>query len=115
MWRARGAKNVTGRSRAQPLGAIYRQTVVMNLLNPKVALFFLAFLPQFVSTQGDLSTQLALTAIIFLAVVGIGDSVWAVFAGLLRPAMLRFSRLRNRLTGGFFIAAGVGLACAKQD
>jgi len=114
-WKAPADDLADIRAQGGAASRAFRHGIMLAVINPKTLIFNAAFLPQFVSTQGDLSTQLALTARIFLAVVGIGDSVWAVFAGLLRPAMLRFSRLRNRLTGGFFIAAGVGLACAKQD
>jgi threonine/homoserine/homoserine lactone efflux protein len=51
------------------LGAIYRQTILMNILNPKVALFFLAFLPQFVDTQSPHATfQMAVFGFIFQAI-----------------------------------------------
>ena len=42
---------------ASPLWAIYRQTILMNILNPKVALFFLAFLPQFVDINSPYATE----------------------------------------------------------
>jgi threonine/homoserine/homoserine lactone efflux protein len=94
--------------------AAFRRGAMLAAVNPKTLIFNAAFLPQFVSPQGDPSAQLALTAAVFLTVLALGDAVWAAFAGLLRPAMLRFSRLRNRLSGGFFFAAGIGLAVARD-
>ena len=88
--------------------------MLLAVVNPKTLLFNAAFLPQFIAPGGDPAAQLALMALVFLAVLGLGDAVWAAFAGLLRPAMLRFSRLRNRLSGGFFMVAGIGLAIARD-
>lgn len=92
----------------------FRRGVLLAAINPKTLIFNAAFLPQFVAAQGDPATQLVLTATVFLAVLALGDAVWAVFAGMLRPAMLRFGRLRNRLSGGFFLAAGAGLAATRD-
>ena len=52
LWRSRGGIDLSGNATVQPIAGIYRQSIVMNLLNPKVALFFLAFLPQFVTPDG---------------------------------------------------------------
>ena len=61
------------------LGQIYRQTILMNILNPKVALFFLAFLPQFVDANSDHVTAqfilfgflFQLTALLIMGSVGL--------------------------------------------
>lgn len=114
-WRA-PTDDLSGvRAQGEPAARAFGRGMVLAAVNPKTLIFNAAFLPQFVPSQGDPATGLALTALIFLAALGLGDSVWAAFAGLLRPAMLRFGRLRNRLSGGFFVAAGIGLAAAKQD
>lgn len=64
------------------LGYIYRQTILMNILNPKVALFFLAFLPQFVDTSSEhVTSQFILFGLLFqLTALMIMGSV-GLFAG----------------------------------
>lgn len=52
-----GPVSLTDDAPPSPLLAIYRQTIVMNILNPKVTLFFLAFMPQFVDTQSGFATE----------------------------------------------------------
>jgi len=62
---AAGAAALAGGS-----GALYRRGVVMNLLNPKVALFFLALLPQFVDpAKGSVRAQMAVLGLVFMAQV----------------------------------------------
>jgi threonine/homoserine/homoserine lactone efflux protein len=51
---------------------------------------------------------------VFLVTVGIGDSLWVAFAGSARKWFSKIGRLRNRVTGGFLIGAGVGLALARK-
>lgn len=51
------------------LAALYRRGVIMNLLNPKVALFFLALLPQFVNPAGPVRAQMLVLGLVFMAQV----------------------------------------------
>ena len=55
--------------RARPLGSIFRQGMIVNALNPKTALFFLAFLPQFVDPErGHVALQAAILGLVWVAI-----------------------------------------------
>jgi len=70
----------TGNSKA--LVQVYRQSVVGNALNPKVTLFFLSFLPQFVDTAaGGLEWQMALLGLVFMAQTVVIFGAVAIFSG----------------------------------
>jgi len=87
---------------------------MIAVVNPKTLLFSAAFLPQFVVENGSASGQLAMVAIVFLAVLSLGDMIWASTASSSRRLLDRFAGARNRITGGFLVAAGVGLALARK-
>lgn len=87
---------------------------VLAVLNPKTLIFNAAFLPQFVSDQQPVALQLGLLSLVFLLVVAIGDSCWALFASSARHWLLRTGRWRNRFTGGVLIAAATGLAMSSK-
>lgn len=88
----------------------------MSATNPKTLLFYAAFFPQFVDPGAPLGPQLALLCTTFLAVATVLDGTYAVLAGRLRTWLRGRdrARLRNRLTGSFLIAAGLGLALARR-
>ena len=101
-----------GRVQAAP--AVFWRAVLIAAINPKTLLFIAAFLPQFVVIDGGMAGHPATVATVFLAVLLAGDLVWAATAGSARRLLERYSAARNRITGGFLVAAGIGLAVARK-
>lgn len=100
------------RSRAR----LFREGFVVNLLNPKTALFFLAFLPQFAEVErGHVAMQIAFLGLLFTAIGLVTDSAYAVAAGTAgnflkqSPAWLAAER---RISGVVFIGLGLTAAFA---
>jgi threonine/homoserine/homoserine lactone efflux protein len=96
------------------LWVVFRQGVTTNVLNPKVALFFLAFLPQFADARrGSLAAQLLLLGTVFNVsgtLVNIGVALAASGAGSWLKRRLGTSSLLRWATGAIFIGLGVRLA-----
>lgn len=93
--------------------AVFWRACMIAAINPKTLLFNAAFLPQFLS-PGAGAGQFLLIATVFLAVLLLGDLLWAAFASSARQVLIRYGRLRNRLTGGFLVTAGIGLALSRR-
>jgi threonine/homoserine/homoserine lactone efflux protein len=94
---------------------IFLDGVVVNVLNPKTALFFVAFLPQFVDPgEGAATIQILALGLIFVAIALSSDSLWALAAGTL-GGWLRRSRwylgVKRWVTGTVFV--GLGLSTAR--
>ena len=111
-----GARASAPRAR---LSAVFRQGALVNLLNPKTALFFLAFLPQFVDPARAVAPQLLTLGLVFTALAVVSDSLFAVLAGgvhrwLQAGHAPRFVRAQRYLSGGVFIALGVSAAFARR-
>ncbi len=104
------------RTAPQPRSArvIYVRGFLVGLTNPKTLLFYGAFLPQFITPGPTAADQLLLLAVTFVVVATVLDGLWAILAGRLRALLAVHARLRNRLTGGLLIGAGVGLALARK-
>jgi threonine/homoserine/homoserine lactone efflux protein len=103
-------------ARRPGLGRIFAQGVVVNVLNPKTALFFFAFLPQFVDTsRGSVPFQVVVLGAAFVLLGLLSDGAYALLAstgaGWLRrrPRVARASRL---VSGGVLISLGVTTALA---
>lgn len=97
-----------------PLLKIFRQGVIVNVLNPKAALFSLAFLPQFIDPAGaPVWQQLSLLCFVFICIGLLGDSTYAVLAGQMRQWITKhpkFLRRQKYVTGGTYIALGMAAA-----
>jgi threonine/homoserine/homoserine lactone efflux protein len=104
------------RTRPQPKSfrAIALRGFLISLTNPKTLLFYGAFFPQFLSTDAPVVSQVALLSFTFFVVAAGLDSVWALLAGRVRGVLAVRGRLRNRLSGGCLIGAGIGLALAHR-
>jgi len=94
--------------------AVFRRAVMIAAINPKTLLFIAAFLPQFVVLDAGAAGHPATVAAVFMAVLLAGDLVWAMMAGSARQLLDRFAKARNRTTGAFLVAAGVGLALSRR-
>lgn len=99
------------------LRRIFTDGFVVALLNPKTAIFFAAFLPQFVQTSRTPIAQTLALGVLFVAIAATTDSLYAIGAGAVRPALERASGLARAgryLTAGAFIGLGVLTALSGQ-
>jgi threonine/homoserine/homoserine lactone efflux protein len=113
-WRAPAADLTRIGPQARSARLIFARGFLVGLTNPKTLLFYGAFLPQFIMPGPTASDQLLLLAVTFLGVAIALDSGWALLADRLRALLVARVRLRNRLTGGLLLGAGVGLALARR-
>ena len=103
---------------SQPLAVVFRQSVIGNLLNPKVTLFFIVFLPQFVNPHGGQSVMLQmfeLGGVFMLQTVAV-FSVFGLAAGMIGAYLKRRPKVGvwlDRLAGATFI--GLGIRVALKD
>jgi len=94
---------------------VYFRGFLVSLANPKTLLFFGAFLPQFVNPNAELMGQLTLLSATFLIIAILLDGTWALTANRFRRLLAMNGTLRNRLTGGLLVSAGLGLALARNS
>lgn len=122
-----GVQAIIARSPSNPTAAgsvlitpqtAFRQAIVAEVLNPKTALFFLAFLPQFVDSGNGLVTlQLAIFGAIFVLLGLLSTVIFAVSAGRLgnflrrNPTVLKW---QGKIVGGIYCALGIRLALQER-
>ena len=109
---AHGPAEVAAASRRR----LFAQGVVVNVLNPKTAIFFLAFLPQFVDpTRGPVAAQIGLLGICFIVLGIASDGSYALLASALAGRLRRTPRARramDRSSGVIFVGLGAVAAFA---
>lgn len=96
------------------LSRVYAQGVLVNVLNPKTAIFFFAFLPQFVNPgRGHVSLQFLALGMLFAVMGFTSDSIWALTAGSAAGWMRRnqtFLRNQHYVSGTVYLGLGVATA-----
>lgn len=94
----------------------FAEGVVVNVLNPKTALFFLAFLPQFVDpARGEAWLQILFLGLVFMLLGLVTDSIWALAAGSAGATLRRsrrWARAQRYVSGSIFVGLGVLTALA---
>lgn len=99
-------------SEQQPFLKLYRRGILMNVLNPKVSIFFLAFLPQFVSPQvGSVPFQMMVLGIIFTIQALVVFSIVSILANHLGKFILKNEKtvLISRVKAGIYTLLGARL------
>jgi threonine/homoserine/homoserine lactone efflux protein len=88
-------------------GRVFAEGIVVNLLNPKTALFFFAFLPQFINPEGNIRMQIVMLGLTFSVMGMLTDTVYALVAGSIAGRLRtdqRFPRIRRVAVATTYIA-----------
>lgn len=118
MWFGTGAMKVTANESAAGILKIIRDGVLLNLLNPKLSVFFLAFLPQFVSANTpDTTLEMTLLGLIFMAMTFAVFVIYGCFAGALRSHIIerpKVMSLIGKSFAGAFVLMGLKLMLTER-
>lgn len=113
-WLSRTSELRSGSVHPQPLSRIYGQGVLVAVLNPKTALFFLAFLPQFVRPEkGAAALQILVLGVLFVLLGMVMNTLWALAAGAVASFASRGGQAGTAsrvIAGGVYVALGLTAA-----
>jgi threonine/homoserine/homoserine lactone efflux protein len=114
--RSKDSFATSGPAEQTPLRRVFAQGIVVNILNPKTALFFFAFIPQFVdSSHGKVPGQILFLGMLFALMGALTHSLWGLFAGTLARWLRgnsRWTQAPRYVSGGMLISLGVATAFA---
>jgi threonine/homoserine/homoserine lactone efflux protein len=97
-----------------PRGGFFLQGFVVALSNPKLLVFFGAFIPQFMDLNQDHLSQVLILGITFMVLAGLTDAIYAMLAGRVRAIFsARRTRLVSRISGTLMIGGGIWLALTR--
>jgi threonine/homoserine/homoserine lactone efflux protein len=117
-WLSKDGHEVVTALRSVRLRRIFAQGVLVQVLNPKAALFFFAFLPQFVDPhRGPVARQVALLGGLFMVLSICSDGLYASIAGYLGGYLQRhpyYWRKQRYVTGGIYVTLGLTAALASD-
>ncbi|MEJ1297999.1 MAG: LysE family translocator [Candidatus Sedimenticola sp. (ex Thyasira tokunagai)] len=108
---------IEGGGSDERLTRLYFRGVVMNVMNPKVSLFFLAFLPQFTDpATGDVTLQIAILGLLFMLSALVVFGAISLFAGRIgeRLRMGRGGEILNKLSAGIFAGLAIKLLLSER-
>ncbi|MDA0183088.1 LysE family translocator [Solirubrobacter phytolaccae] len=91
-------------------GKLYRQGLLVDALNPKTAMFFVAFLPQFVDPTGNVALQTLVLGLTFVALATLTDGAYALLAGVIAERLRRRTRHLSRAAGTAYLGLAGSLA-----
>jgi threonine/homoserine/homoserine lactone efflux protein len=101
--------------RRAPLRTVFARGAIVNVLNPKTALFFLAFLPQFVDTdRGAVWSQVVALGLIFVALGLVSDSAYAIAGDAAGSLLRRRATAMRRISGTIYVGLGAVAAFARR-
>jgi threonine/homoserine/homoserine lactone efflux protein len=100
----------------QALRAMFWNAYVVTALNPKSIVFFIAFVPQFVTAEAPLPPQFVILVATFVGLAATNTLLWALLAGEMHTRFARPGALRliSRIGGCFLVGAGVLTALARR-
>ena len=116
---ARDEEEIAAAATSEPLSRVFWQGALVDTLNPKVALFFLAFLPQFVDpARGAAWAQILVLGLVFAAAGLCTDGIYALLSGTASDWLRRrnesraFRRAQRYVSGGIYLALGAASAAS---
>jgi len=117
-WRAGAAEIEAGTGNGLSRGKLYRRGIIMNVTNPKVSIFFLAFLPQFADpARGSLTLQMILLGGVFIISTILVFGSIALLAGTLGGLLARNAKaqiIMNRVASLVFVGLALKLATTQR-